>query len=200
MHSWNSTPWRRLVSGSAIPSLRRTPDCNPTLSEEPYAGNPHVRFCGGADPVTGRPTRSLLKITDVTFLSRERAKSTFMADFRQLLEEAVPEGRRDFDWNDPQHDPQRKYMVDCRINGMARPLFVYGLLNDDRTRDSMISMLQFERWGVSYRSLAIFEDQEAINRKVLARFSDVCEKQFSSIETNRERIAKYVQETLLSSH
>ena len=33
-------------------------DCNPTLSEEPYAGNPHVRFRGGADPVTGRPTRS----------------------------------------------------------------------------------------------------------------------------------------------
>ena len=47
MHSWNSTPWRRLVSGSATPNLPRTHDCNRTLSEEPYAGNPHVRFCGG---------------------------------------------------------------------------------------------------------------------------------------------------------
>jgi len=144
-------------------------------------------------------SQALLKIADVTFLSRERVKSTFMEDFRQLLEEAVPEGRREFDWNDPLHDPQRKYIVDCRVNGMSRPLFVYGLPNDDRTRDSMISMLQFERWGVPYRYMAIFADQEEINRKVLARFSDICEKQFSSIGTNRERITKYLQETLLSS-
>ncbi len=60
-------------------------------------------------------------------------------------------------------------------------------------------MLQFERWGLTFRSVAIFEDQETINRKVLARFSDVCEKQFSSLGTNRERIERYLQETLLGS-
>jgi hypothetical protein len=143
--------------------------------------------------------QALLKISDVTFLSRERVKSTFMEDFRHLMEEAVPENRRQFDWHDPQHDPEAKYTVDCRINGMARPVFVYGLPNDDRTRDATISMLQFERWDLTYRSVAIFEDQEAINRKVLARFSDVCEKQFSSLGTNRERIERYLQETLLGS-
>ena len=41
---------------------------------------------------------------------------------------------------------------------------------------------------MEFRSLAIFEDQESINRKVLARFTDVCEKQFSSLGANRERI------------
>src|SRR2546426_6370302 len=122
-----------------------------------------------------------------------------MEDFRHLMEEAVPENRRAFDWHEPQHDPEAKYTVDCRINGILRPVFVYGLPNDDRTRDAMISMLQFERWGLTFRSVAIFEDQETINRKVLARFSDVCEKQFSSLGTNRERIERYLQETLLGS-
>ena len=51
----------------------------------------------------------------------------------------------------------------------------------------------FEKWDLKFRSLAIFEDQESINRKVLARFSDVCEKQFSSLTANRDRITRFLQ-------
>ena len=60
--------------------------------------------------------------------------------------------------------------------------------------DATIALLQFEKWGILFRSLAICEDQEAVNRKVLARFSDVCEKQFSSLTTNRGRIHRFLSE------
>lgn len=136
--------------------------------------------------------QALLKISDVTFLSRERVRSTFMDDFRSFMEGAVPADRRIFDWFDPQHDPGGKYTVDCRINGMPKPVMVYALPSDDRVRDATISLLQLERWNVPHRSLAIFEDQEEVNRKVLARFSDMCEKQFSSLSANRDRIATYL--------
>jgi len=139
--------------------------------------------------------QALLKITDVGYLSRERVRSTFMEDFQALMSETVPEERRTFDWCDLAHDPQGMYTVDCRINGMSRPLFVHALPSDGKTRDATITLLQFEKWGLAFRSLAIFEDQESINRKVLARFSDVCEKQFSSLTANRERITRFIQES-----
>ncbi len=137
-----------------------------------------------------------LRITDVNFLTRERVKSTFYEDFDSFIAEKVPDDRRIFNYNDDQHDPEAKYVVDCKINGMKRPLFVFAVSNDDTCRDATISCLQFEKWGIPFRSLAIYEDQEAISRKVLARFSDVCEKQFSSLYLNKDRIEKYLGEIM----
>ena len=140
--------------------------------------------------------QGLLRVGDVSYLSKERAKSTFMDDFRTLLSETLPKERMSFDWSDPTHDPHGIYAVDCRVNGMPRPLFVHALGNDGRTRDATITLLQFEKWGFAFRSLAIFEDQESISRRVLARLSDVCEKQFSSLTANRDRIARFLTEAI----
>ena len=78
---------------------------------------------------------------------------------------------------------------------MPTPLFVFALNNDTATRDATIKLLQFERWGLRFHSIGIFENQEEINRKVLARFSDVFEKQFSSLSAS-DRIAAYIKSLL----
>lgn len=140
--------------------------------------------------------QALLRISDVTFLSRERVRSAFMEDFRAFMEERVPEGRREFDWHDAERDPEAKYAVDCRVNGMKRPLLVYALPNDAKVRDATIGLLQFERWGLKCRSMGLYEDQEQVTRKVVARFTDVCERQFSSLASNRDRIAGYLADAM----
>lgn len=140
--------------------------------------------------------QAILRINDVTYLSRERVKSTFMDDFRAFIDQHVPASRRVFDWHHPQYDPEGTYPVDCHINGMTRPLLVFALPNDNKTRDANIALHQYERWGLEFRSLSIFENQEEINRKVLARFSDVCEKQYSNLHGNRERIARFLSEAI----
>lgn len=135
----------------------------------------------------------LISITDVSYLSRERVASTFMEDFKQLISETIDPKRFEFNYRDESHDPDGKYQVDCRINSMSRPVHVYAVGNDERCRDTTISILQFRSWDISFLTLGIFEDQEQINRKVLSRFTDVCDRQFSSLAINREKIGSYLQ-------
>jgi hypothetical protein len=139
--------------------------------------------------------QALLRIADVTYLSRERVRSTFLEDFREFIEKNVPKERRVFDWHDLERDPEGYYQVDCRIQqANGDPLFVYALPSDDKVRDATIGLLQYEKWGVPNRGVGVFENQEDINRKVLARFSDVCDKQFSNLVTNRDRLSRYLGE------
>jgi len=91
-------------------------------------------------------------------LTRERVRSTFMEDFRAFMEESVLENRREFDWHDQTYGPAGMYVIDCKINGMPKPLFLQALPNDDKTRDATITLLQFEKWGLVYHTMAIFED------------------------------------------
>ncbi len=139
--------------------------------------------------------QALLKISDVTFLTRELVRSTFMEDFRAFIQEKLPSTQYTFDWHDPVRDPEGQYAVDCRVNGRARPLFLYALPSNDKVRDATISLWRYETWRVPCRSVGVFEEQEAINRRVLARFSDVCDKQFSSLLAFSERLERYLAES-----
>ncbi|MYC77266.1 DUF1828 domain-containing protein [Candidatus Poribacteria bacterium] len=140
--------------------------------------------------------QALLRIADVSYLSRERIQSTFTEDFRTLLSENVPKSRMRFDWSDPERDPEKNYIVDCRINGMREPLFVFALNSDNRTRDATIALHQFKEWGISFRSLGIFKNREIISRKVQERFSDVCDTTFYSLILNYASIQEYLIDTI----
>ena len=140
--------------------------------------------------------QALLRISDVTYLSREVVRSTFGQDFTGFLSDRFPEDRRVFKWHDAKRDPEAHYPADCRINGSTTPLFVFALQNESQVKDATISLLRFEHWGLSFRSLAIFENQEEIPRRAVARLSDVVEKQFSTLVGNDERISRYFDQVV----
>ncbi len=79
---------------------------------------------------------------------------------------------------------------------MPNPAFIFAISNDDKCRDATINLHQFEKWELNSRSIAIFEEQETISRKFLARFTDVSEKQFSSLTLNKDRISSYLTQML----
>ena len=140
--------------------------------------------------------QGLLKINDITFLNKEIIRSTFIEDFREFVSHTIPENRLEFGYYDEENDPAGNYMVDCKINGMPKPVFIFALSSDEKTRDATITLHQYERSGYKFQSVGIFQDQESINRKVLARFTDIVDRQFSSLSGNRDRIERHLSELI----
>lgn len=134
--------------------------------------------------------QGLIKVTDIAFTKRERIRSLFYEEFQEYLVGLFGD-KCYFDYKESTKDPNGKYPVDCYVENEI-PLFIFGIYNNDKCRDAMITCLTFERWGSSFVSIGIFENQEDINKKVLARFSDVIEKQYSSLSSSKERLPNYL--------
>jgi hypothetical protein len=139
--------------------------------------------------------QALAKVTDVSFLSRERVRSTFLEDFKAFFLGRYGPQRVTFDWNDPERDSRKKYTVDCRVNTAPVPLFAYALPNENRVKAATIDLMWFEIQKVRFKSVGIFEEQESINPKDVARFTDVVEKAFSNLD-NRSQIVSYLDKVM----
>jgi Domain of unknown function DUF1828 len=137
----------------------------------------------------------LLHISDLDFLSREIVKSTFMDDFRDLMKKEFGDYAQ-LDYIDAERDPSGNYPIDCLLNHRPRPVAIFALPNDDRCRDATITLHQFREWGRELFSAGVFEDQEEIHRKVLARFTDACDKQFSALAGNEQPVVEYLRREL----
>lgn len=138
--------------------------------------------------------QALLHISDVSYLSKETVRSTFLDDFNQFFSGIAPSDCLSFDWYDKPTDPEGIYTVDCRIKAGGKPLFVYALLGDDRVLNSTISLYHFKEMRIPNYSIGIFQDQREIARRALAKFTDVVNKQFSSLEGNKAAISDYLHE------
>jgi hypothetical protein len=138
--------------------------------------------------------QALLKIDDIRYLSRERVRSSFMEDFKELMVRVTSRERLSYNWHEPQRDPDAKYPVDCRINGTPSPLFIFALPSDERAAIATISLHMFNRWDLSYKAIGIFEEQEKISPKTVARFTDICNKSFSNLSVARDDLQKFFPE------
>ena len=136
--------------------------------------------------------QAILRVGHV--LSREQVQSAFRKDLRVFLADSVAGDRLTFDWRDAERDPEGIYSADCRVEYARTPLFVFGPATDGRTGDAAVTLLRYEKWGRPFRSLVIFEDLTQIGRRVLARLTNVCDRQYSSLGGNRERIHRFLAE------
>ena len=74
------------------------------------------------------------------------------------------------------------------------------MYNNYRTQTATIALHQFMQWGLDFQPVAVFENQDNISGAVLARFSDVCETQFSNLTEERSRLIGFLRESIDWGH
>jgi hypothetical protein len=142
-----------------------------------------------------RFAQALLHVADLDYLTQERVRSTFLEDFRRVLGSEFGH-RAHFDYVDAYHDPRALYPVSCLLNEGPRPVAVFALPSDETINVATITLQQFRNWGRRFFAAGIHEEQESRNRKAVARFSDVVDKQFSFLHGNENEIVGYLAQRL----
>ena len=141
--------------------------------------------------------QSLLKITSVTSISWKHAhRKTFMSEFKEMMYNVASKDHIELDWFHEAHDPDGKYKVDCRINGMRMPLFVYALSTDRKVNQATIALYEFKAWDLpDFRAVGIIRDQTKVSRKSIDYFRTVADGCYL-LEESRSKIRQVLALTL----
>lgn len=135
-----------------------------------------------AGPAALRFAQALTKITDLSFLSRVRVQSSFYEDLQQLIFEKVPPEKVQKNYVVQNVEHGELYPIDYRIEGKDKPLFLFGIPNDEKARLVTIILQHLQAWLPPFESLLVFADQTRLSRADLARLSNAGGEQISSLD------------------
>lgn len=126
----------------------------------------------------------LIRISDITLLSRETVRTTFLEDFKAAMivfssEHAFP---CKFDYHVPS-DKLEVYKVDCFIETPKKPTYVFAIKSDDDCKDTAVAIYRFDKWGMQFNSLAVHEDAKKIGKKASAMLMDAVDKEISGLDS-----------------
>ena len=118
--------------------------------------------------------QTLTKIYDLTFLSRERSRSTFYDNLKILVFELVDETKIQSRFTPLGTFDGTEYFVDYRIEGSQEvPIFLYGVPNQDKARLTTIMLSQFLLKKLEFESVIVYDNQEKISRRDVAWLTNV---------------------------
>ena len=119
--------------------------------------------------------QAISKISSVLYWLQHQPKRTFKEQSSDRLGEILGKSRIEMDWHDEENDPKKQYTVDCRVNGLPSPLFIYAISNTTKIRDAVIAWRWFDSMDISFTPYGIIKEEKLINSKLFTRMQDVCE-------------------------
>lgn len=142
--------------------------------------------------------QALTKITDLTFLNRARAESTFYEDLREQLFKIVGEEKVSKDYYYAEMDNAKDYPIDFKIDGKHSPLYIFGIPNRDKARLTTITLERLLRVKADFDSLLIFSDQASVPKQDLARLSNAGGEMIASLDAETDFSRKLLRKVSLN--
>lgn len=124
--------------------------------------------------------QAVAKISNMKLYKREVIKSLFY----ELLDEFIAEQLA-------RYQPESKSLpiperddleVDYTFKGFPKPLYLFGVKDDTKSRLTTISCLEFHRANIPFKSVAVHEDFEALSKKDRKRVTSAIDKQFVDLD------------------
>jgi hypothetical protein len=138
--------------------------------------------------------QALLQVSDIRMLERDIVRSTFREDLEQLILERFPTAQQDY--TDAEHDPDGRYPIDYVLNGVKRPVAVFGVAGEESALKALVIAEKWQSWRRPLRLVAVEDEQQKLGRTTVAWLSDNFDKQFSTLHGNEEGVVAYLEAEL----
>jgi hypothetical protein len=128
--------------------------------------------------------QTIAKVSSMEYFRREVIQSMFY----ELLEELILDKLARFNPRKqalPISD-QDAYEVDWQFDIRPKPIFLFGVKDRTKALLTTIACQAFTQRKLSYRSVVVHDDSEALSRKDRVRLTNASDKQFTSLDEFRE--------------
>ena len=135
--------------------------------------------------------QTVAKITNMQLFRREVIQSLFY----EMLEEFINQSLGKFNPRPKTYPiPNRDELeVDFQFDIKNRPIYLFGIKDNAKARLSTISILEFQRAKIPFRSFIVHEDFESLGRKDRSRITSAADKQFPSLDDFKEHAVEALE-------
>jgi hypothetical protein len=129
--------------------------------------------------------QTVAKVSSMQYYKREVIQNLFYEQLAEFVEERLAEyNPRRSTLPIADHD---EYEVDYQFDIGPRPLFLFGVKDNDKARLATISCLEFQRRRIPFKGVMVHQDFESgITKKDRTRNTSASDKQFPSLDDFRE--------------
>lgn len=137
--------------------------------------------------------QAMLRIYDVRFLIDRRERTTFRPELDRLLTDAVGEDALVRDWTHRRFDPEGLYPADYRMTLGEQAVVLFALDSAAAAGVANVALLKYEDWGLKHHVIGIYDNQQSLPSAVVARLTNVIDKQLSSfVPENQQRLRDHL--------
>ena len=136
--------------------------------------------------------QTVAKVSSMQFFKREVIQSLFYEQLAEFIEERLAEyNPRPHAVPIAGHD---EYEVDYQFDVGPRPLYLFGVKDNDKARLATISCLEFLRRRLPFKSVMVHQDFESgIAKKDRIRITSAADKQFTSLDDFRDNGSQFFE-------
>jgi hypothetical protein len=136
--------------------------------------------------------QTVAKVSSMQFFKREVIQSLFYEQLAEFIEERLSEyNPRPRVLPIPDHD---EYEADYQFDAGPRPLYLFGVKDNDKSRLATICCLEFQRRRLPFKSVMVHQDFEGgLTKKDRTRITSAADKQFPSLDDFRENGAQFLE-------
>jgi hypothetical protein len=143
-----------------------------------------------------RFTQVIAKITNMQLYRREVVRSMFYEDLNGFIQENLFSFRMEEKFLPI---PEREELeVDFCFKAPPKPLYLFGVKDNEKAKLVTISCLEYMRKKISFRSIAVHEDFETLSAKDRKIITNVVDKQFTDFEDFKTHGQEYFEREMVS--